>query len=90
MSNKVFKDPVYGYIEIETDLIKDVIDTPAFQRLRRILQTSYTPLYASATHNRFTHSLGVYFLGKIAINAIKKKHQGCFSSIPNLSSLQEL
>lgn len=87
MSNKVFKDPVYGYIEIETELIKTIIDTPSFQRLRRIIQTSYTPLYASATHNRFTHSLGVCFLGKIAINAIKMKHQDFFSSIPTFDKV---
>lgn len=87
LSNKVFKDPVYGYIEVDTELIKTVIDTPTFQRLRRIIQTSYTPLYATATHNRFTHSLGVYFLGNIAINAIKKKHPECFSSLPKFDKV---
>ena len=71
--SKIFKDPIYGYIEIPNLLIKNVIDTPVFQRLRRIVQTSYAPLYASALHNRFTHSLGVYHLGRIAINAIIEK-----------------
>lgn len=71
--SKIFKDPIYGYIEIPNLLIKNVIDTPVFQRLRRIVQTSYAPLYATALHNRFTHSLGVYHLGRIAINAIIEK-----------------
>lgn len=84
---KVFKDPIYGYIEVENDLIKKVIDKPAFQRLRRIIQTSYSPLYASAVHNRFTHSLGVYFLGKIAINTIYNKRRALFSFYENINSI---
>ena len=70
---KSFKDPVYGYIEIPSDLVGDIIDTEAFQRLRRIVQTSYEPLYPSATHNRFVHSLGVYHLGDIVADVIKMK-----------------
>lgn len=69
---KFFKDPVYGYIEIDANLVRDVIDTPAFQRLRRIIQTSYEPLYPSATHNRFVHSLGVYYLGNYVANVIQQ------------------
>lgn len=58
MGDKRFKDPIYGYIEIDEGLITKVIDTPAFQRLRDVIQTSYAPLYSSAVHNRFVHSLG--------------------------------
>lgn len=78
---KIFKDPIYGYIEINDELIKQVIDTPNFQRLRRIIQTSYSPLYATALHNRFTHSIGVYHLGKIAIDSILSKNKDIFSTI---------
>lgn len=63
MADKRFKDPVYGYIDVDESYISGVIDTPTFQRLRDISQTSYAPLYVSAVHNRFAHSLGVYFLG---------------------------
>ncbi|MCH5279932.1 MAG: HD domain-containing protein [Lachnospiraceae bacterium] len=69
MNNKRFKDPIYGYIEINGKLINQVIDTASFQRLRDIIQTSYSPLYTSSLHNRFTHSIGVYHLGKIAAQA---------------------
>lgn len=69
---KSFKDPAYGYIEIDVNLVRDVIDTPAFQRLRRIIQTSYEPLYPSATHNRFVHSLGVYHLGNYVSEIIRQ------------------
>lgn len=68
--NKQFKDPIYGYIEIDSDLVSEIIDTPAFQRLKDIRQTSYTPLFPAAYHNRYIHSLGVYHLGRIAFGAI--------------------
>ena len=72
MSNKTFKDPIYGYIRIDDDIVHHVIDTATFQRLRNIRQTSYAPLYPGALHNRFIHSLGVYHLGQIAFNAVQQ------------------
>lgn len=68
---KRLKDPIYGYINIPLKYIDNIIDTPPFQRLRRIIQTSYSPLYPSAVHNRFVHSIGVYHLGSIAIQYLK-------------------
>ena len=59
MAEKRFKDPIYGYISVSTEFM-EIVDTPEFQRLRRIIQTSYSPLYSSAMHNRFVHSLGVF------------------------------
>lgn len=70
---KKLKDPIYGYIKIPTELIKKVIDTATFQRLRRVLQTSYAPLFSSAIHNRFVHSVGVYYLGCIASEQLKRE-----------------
>lgn len=61
--NKVFRDSIHGYIEIPEDWCRLFIDTPIFQRLRRIEQTSIRCLYPCATHNRFVHSLGTYHLG---------------------------
>lgn len=69
---KKIKDPVYGYLTIPSQYIRDVIDTPIFQRLRRVIQTSYSPLYASALHNRFSHSLGVFYLGNIVAKRLAK------------------
>lgn len=51
----------------------DIVDTASFQRLRRIIQTSYSPLYSSAVHNRFVHSLGVYYLGDLAATQINRE-----------------
>lgn len=67
---KQFKDPLYGYIEIEADLIP-IVNSAEFQRLRNIRQTSYASLYPSALHNRFVHSLGVFHLGKKAVNCLR-------------------
>lgn len=64
-SYKRLKDPIYGYITIPLDYIVNIVDTASFQRLRRIIQTSYAPLYSSAVHNRFVHSIGVFHLGSI-------------------------
>lgn len=67
---KQFKDPIYGYVCIPKTIVNDIIGTPEFQRLRYIKQTSYLPVYSAALHNRFVHSLGVYFLGRIASESL--------------------
>ena len=72
MRTKKFRDPIYGYIEIEETIVHDIVDTATFQRLRNIRQTSYGPLYPSSLLNRFVHSLGVYHLGKIAFCALRQ------------------
>ncbi len=63
---KLFKDPVHGYISVPVAYCNAFIDTPVFQRLRHIEQTSMRPLYPAAHHDRFIHSLGVYHLGRQA------------------------
>jgi len=52
------RDPIHKYIHI-TDVERSVIDTPVFQRLRRIKQLAGAHLtYPGAVHTRFLHSLG--------------------------------
>lgn len=56
---EMIKDPIYGYIRLY-EHEREIIDTPAFQRLRRIKQLpSAHYVYPGATHTRFSHSLGV-------------------------------
>lgn len=74
-SKKRLKDPIYGYITIPNEYMNGIIDTAVFQRLRRIIQTSYSPLYSSAVHNRFVHSLGVYHLGCLVFEQIKNENR---------------
>ncbi|MGE4320185.1 MAG: HD domain-containing protein [Acholeplasmataceae bacterium] len=58
---QVLKDPIYGYIHIDYKVIKDVLNTSVFQRLRRVRQLSGVQMvFHGAEHSRFSHSLGVY------------------------------
>lgn len=68
MGMKSLKDPIYGYIRVEENIMYQVVDTPTFQRLRNIVQTSYAPLYSAAVHNRFIHSLGGVSFGSACIS----------------------
>ena len=57
-----FRDPIHNYIPVY-DWEKEIIDTPAFQRLRGIRQLGLTSfVYHGAEHSRFGHSLGVMHL----------------------------
>lgn len=69
MKNKVIKDNVHGYINIPEEYCA-IIDTSEFQRLRSIEQTSMRCLYPCAGHDRFTHSLGTFYLGQKLIRAL--------------------
>ena len=71
MKEKSIKDAVHGYIRLEEPFWK-VIDTSNFQRLKWIEQTSFRPLFPSARHDRFIHSIGVFHLGMQAINGFEK------------------
>ncbi len=69
---KLFRDPVHGYISVPVKYCEDFIDTPIFQRLRFIEQTSMRPLYPSAHHDRFAHSLGVFHLASLMFNYLQE------------------
>ena len=72
--NKIFNDPIYGFITINHDIILDLIEHPYFQRLRRIKQLGLTHLvYPGALHTRFHHALGTMHLMQKAIEVIRSK-----------------
>lgn len=59
-------DPVHKYIRF-SQVEKQLIDSPAFQRLRRIRQLAGAHLvYPSAQHSRFEHSLGTMHIAGFA------------------------
>lgn len=66
-------DTVHGYIMVEDHFIEHIIDTKYFQRLRRVEQTSIRSVYPSARHDRFIHSLGVYHIGSLIVEHLKKE-----------------
>lgn len=56
---KRIRDPLYGLISIDDDLIK----SPYFQRLRYIIQNGMAYMvFPSMNHTRFEHSIGAYHL----------------------------
>jgi HD superfamily phosphohydrolase len=55
-------DPVHGLIHLPK-LVKHIVDTHVFQRMRHIKQLGVCALvYPGATHNRFFHSIGTAYL----------------------------
>lgn len=70
---KNIRDSVHGNIIVDTRFIKTILDTPAFQRLRRIEQTAIRSIYPSARHDRFIHSLGVYHIGSLIVKHLQEE-----------------
>jgi len=71
---KIFNDPVYGFVNIPSELIFDIIETPVFQRLRRIKQLGLTDLiYPGALHTRFHHAIGAMHLMVKAMEGLRSK-----------------
>ena len=61
---KIIQDTIHGTIKLEEWQL-EIIDTAAFQRLRRIKQLGFANLvYPGANHTRFEHSLGAMHLAR--------------------------
>jgi len=66
-------DPIHSFIRLRGPE-PQIIDSPVFQRLRRIRQLSGAHLtYPGAQHTRFEHSLGVLHIAGLAGNALREK-----------------
>lgn len=66
-------DPIHDFIRVY-DHELEIIDSPVFQRLRRIRQLSGAHLtYPAAQHTRFEHSLGVMHIAGQAGGALAEK-----------------
>lgn len=72
---KIFRDPVHQYIELPKAYVRYLIDTYDMQRIKSVAQSGLRSVYNAATHDRFSHSLGVYHLGKKAFQSLKKNVQ---------------
>lgn len=71
---KIINDPLYGFINIPSELIYDLVDHRYFQRLRRIRQLGLTfYVYPGANHTRFQHALGAAHLMNSALEVLFRK-----------------
>lgn len=74
---RIYRDSVHDIIRVNTGtdegrLITSLIDTPEFQRLRRIRQLGLAYFaYQAAEHSRFTHSLGAFHLAARSIAKLR-------------------
>jgi HD superfamily phosphohydrolase len=69
-TSRRIRDPIHDYIKISEEERK-IIDTMPVQRLRRIKQLGLSSLvYPSATHTRFSHSIGVMHLSGLFANSL--------------------
>jgi uncharacterized protein len=81
LSPRIYRDPVHNIIPLRDDSVEGrlmirLIDTPEFQRLRRIKQLGlglYT--YQGAEHSRFTHSLGTLHLMTRILDQLSDRYQ---------------
>ncbi len=72
--NKIVNDPVWGFIDLDSDLHLEIIEHPYFQRLRRIKQLGLSSMvYPGANHTRFEHAIGTMHLVGMAVDVLRKK-----------------
>jgi HD superfamily phosphohydrolase len=73
------RDPVHGLIAFRADIPVErlgwqLINTPEFQRLRRIKQLGVSEfVFPNATHSRFAHSLGVFHTARKLVGIIERE-----------------
>ena len=79
MNRRIFHDPIHKEIIIdnakpEESMIMELIDTLAFQRLRRIKQLGAASLlFHGAESSRFTHSIGVFCVARKIFKRLVEK-----------------
>lgn len=70
------RDPVHDLISFKANEFENalwgVLQTPAFQRLRRVKQLGFSDLvFPGATHSRFAHSVGVFHIARRLMDVVK-------------------
>jgi HD superfamily phosphohydrolase len=73
MSFTIIRDPLWNNVRVDA-LARELIDTPAFQRLRYVRQLGWVYLvYPGATHTRFEHAIGAYHLARRALALLEER-----------------
>lgn len=71
---KIINDPVFGFINLQSEVVFDLLEHPFFQRLRQIKQLGLSFLvFPGANHTRFEHALGASHLMRQAISVLRLK-----------------
>jgi HD superfamily phosphohydrolase len=79
MRDRVIRDEIHRDILVPSTHA-NIIDTREFQRLRSIQQLSTCEyVFPAATHNRFAHSLGAYYLAKQVTDSLEEVQPGLIS-----------
>src|SRR3954468_8598217 len=79
MAVEIVRDPLWNNIRLDP-ISFELIDTPAFQRLRYVRQLGLAFLvYPGATHSRFEHALGT--------SPLPRRPLGLFEEHPDFSTL---
>jgi len=72
---KIVRDVIWGMVNILPHELA-LVDSPLFQRLRRVKQTSLAQFtYPCAGHSRFEHSLGCLAAADRVLNALQRRIQ---------------
>jgi HD superfamily phosphohydrolase len=81
LTERIYRDSVHNIIRVNTDtdegrLVVALVDTPEFQRLRRIRQLGLAYFaYQAAEHSRFAHSLGAYHLATRMVAKLRLSYE---------------
>lgn len=77
----IIRDPVHGDIFLAPE-VRTLIDTSTFQRLRYISQLATCHFaFPSATHTRFSHSIGAYHLATTLVKRLNEIYPGTMSEL---------
>jgi HD superfamily phosphohydrolase len=91
-AGKVIRDAVHGLIRIDPgdDVLLHLINTPEFQRLRRVRQLGVSSMtYPGAEHSRFTHSLGVMNFSQRILGSLLHRYRKETSATELLQAHQQ-
>ncbi len=80
------RDPVHDLIEFGSgdfeQMAWSLLETPEFQRLRRIKQLGFSELvFPGATHSRFAHSVGVFHTARQRTHAQLSATESAFQRV---------
>ena len=75
------RDPIHDLIVFDGPDVSQlegalwqVIQTRAFQRLRRVKQLGFSDfVYPGATHSRFAHSVGVFHTARMLMDIVRRR-----------------